>query len=176
MPNPTLQQAIKEAYAAAPTDVVVLETLELRHPSFSVPVRLVRDTQDWSLTLESDAPADPGEAVMFVGYAFAIEVPPVEDGAQPQAVVAIDNVSAEIVLEIEAAVTTAEPIELTYRPYLSTDTTGPQMDPPLHLVITQITANVMQITARATYGDYTNRKFPNREYTLTEFPGLVAAT
>ena len=34
MPDPALSQAIKEAYAAAPSDVVILHTLELRHPAF----------------------------------------------------------------------------------------------------------------------------------------------
>ena len=34
MPDTTLSEALKEAYASAPSDVVLLHTLELRHPSF----------------------------------------------------------------------------------------------------------------------------------------------
>ena len=34
MPDPALSEAIREAYAAAPADVVILHTLELRHPAF----------------------------------------------------------------------------------------------------------------------------------------------
>ena len=34
MPDPSLTQAIQEAYASAPSDVVILHTLELRHPEF----------------------------------------------------------------------------------------------------------------------------------------------
>ena len=34
MPDPSLSAAIKEAYASAPTDTVILHTLELRHPDF----------------------------------------------------------------------------------------------------------------------------------------------
>jgi hypothetical protein len=65
MPNTTLSEAIKEAYATAPTDVVMLHTIELRHPSFSfvadkergagTAVRIVRDTQNLWATLETDS-------------------------------------------------------------------------------------------------------------------------
>ena len=34
MPDPTLSEAIQEAYAHAPTDAIILHTLELRHPDF----------------------------------------------------------------------------------------------------------------------------------------------
>ncbi len=34
MPDTTLSEALKEAYASAPSDVILLHTLELRHPSF----------------------------------------------------------------------------------------------------------------------------------------------
>ena len=34
MPNNALSEALREAYASAPSDVVILHTLELRHPSF----------------------------------------------------------------------------------------------------------------------------------------------
>lgn len=174
MPNPTLQEAIKEAYASAPTDVVILETLEFRHANFSAPVRIVKDTQDWLLTLEPDAPANPGATVAFVSFAFSLEVPPVEDNAMPQAAITIDNVSGELLLEIEAAIASSAPVLMTYRPYLSDDTSGPQMDPPLHLEVMSISATPRALTVRAGYGDYANRRFPSRDYTLTDFPGLVS--
>ena len=34
MPNTALSEAIKEAYASAPSQQIILHTLELRHPSF----------------------------------------------------------------------------------------------------------------------------------------------
>jgi hypothetical protein len=58
MPNSALNVAIREAYASAPSDIVILHTLELRHPDFrddegqSIAVRLVRDHQDLSAKLE----------------------------------------------------------------------------------------------------------------------------
>ena len=33
MPNDAYSEAIKEAYASAPTDIVVIDTLEISHPA-----------------------------------------------------------------------------------------------------------------------------------------------
>ena len=41
MPDPALSAALAEAYAAAPIDQVILHTLEIWHPAFSVPIRVV---------------------------------------------------------------------------------------------------------------------------------------
>ena len=66
MPNNALSEALREAYASAPSDVVILHTLELRHPSFidddgdSIAIRVVRDNQDLKARLESSAPLDGG--------------------------------------------------------------------------------------------------------------------
>ena len=49
MTDTTLSQALKEAYASAPSEVILLHTLELRHPSFvddngnPTAIRVVRD-------------------------------------------------------------------------------------------------------------------------------------
>lgn len=34
MPNDVLQQAIMEAYASSPSDVLIYHTLEIKHPDF----------------------------------------------------------------------------------------------------------------------------------------------
>lgn len=34
MTDATLTEALKEAYASAPSDITILHTLELRHPAF----------------------------------------------------------------------------------------------------------------------------------------------
>ena len=173
MPDPALSQAIREAYAAAPTDEVILHTLELNHSAFTQPIRVVRDHVDLTATLESTAPVDPGAPVTFVAYAFEIE-PPQIDGPRPEVTIRIDNVSREITRNIEAAAVSGQPLTLIYRPYLSTDTSGPQMDPPLYLTVTDIQADIWSVTARATFADLGNKRFPGEDYTSERFPGLVA--
>ena len=52
MPDFTLSDALEEAYASAPSSEAVLHTLEIRHPDFTQPIRVVRDHQDFEAYLE----------------------------------------------------------------------------------------------------------------------------
>lgn len=174
MPDSTLTQAIKEAYAAAPSDVVIHHTLELRHPAFTQPLRVVRDYAALDATLEASAPEDPSTEVTFTAFAFDLVKPEVNSDGRPQITIEIDNVSREIIANIEAAMSSQASIEVTYREYLSTDLTGPQNDPPLHMNIVRITADLFRVRADATFGDFSNRRFPAVAYTAETFPGLVA--
>jgi len=184
MPNSLLSEALQEAYASCPVDTVILETLEFRHPSFiddqgqPTAIRVVKDWRDWTAKLEASAPLNPGQFVTFIGYAFRYDPPSMEDNRPPEVEITIDNVAAGILFYIDQAISTPDIIKMTYRPYLSTDVDAqgrlnqPHMNPPLHFDVTSIEANVMTITARAKFGDFTNMKFPSEDYTATRFPGL----
>lgn len=173
MADPTLDAAIKQAYASAPSNDVILHTLEIYHPTFASPIRVVRDTADFTATLEASAPRNPSASVTFVGYSFDIVPPDVSDKALPQCVIEIDNVSRDILANVEAAMGSTELITAIYRAYLASDTSGPQNDPPLTLTIFQITANLFRIRATAGFPDLMNRRFPKLEYTAETFPGLL---
>jgi hypothetical protein len=201
MPDPALSQAIREAYAAAPSEVVILHTLEIRHPGFIEPIRVVRnfpDRQSWIALggaaiqavldamapedremvglvarLEGSAPADAGQLVPFIALAFDLELPPVENVPVPEAVLTIDNVGREITDALEAAATSQHRIEVTYRPYLSTDIEGPQMDPPLTLTLSDARASPLKVTGRVRMLDFGNKAFPSAVYTAKTFPGLA---
>ena len=167
MPDSTLSQAIKEAYAAAPSDVVTYDTLELSHPAFTQPIYVVNDWQDLTANLETGAP------VTFIRFAFRLVRPEVAPNGVPQLTLEIDNVSRDILANIQAAMTSTDKITLCYRQYLSSDLTAPQNDPPLTMSVTSIRADVFKVTATAGFGDLNNKRFPNREYTAEEWPGLV---
>ena len=179
MPDPTLSQAIREAYAAAPSDVVILHTLELRHPAFvdddgsPTAIRVVRDHRDLEARLEASAPVNGGEVVSFIALAFDLSLPPIDTAPVPEITVTLDNVSREIVRHLDAAAVSQDKIEITYRPYLSTDLEGPQMDPPITLVLTEVEANALQVTGRARMLDIGNKAFPSETYTAKRFPGLT---
>lgn len=185
MPNNQLSAAIQEAYASAPDDVVIIHTLEFRHPGFTDldnnpdSIRVVLDYRDWEAKLEADAPLHAGQFKSFVGYSFELELPGVEKLASPSIRITIDNVSTDILDQIEQAVVLPDKIEVTYRPYLSTDVDGsgrlnaPHMDPVLTMVVDNISVDLMSITATASFGDFANKRFPAEEYTATRFPGLV---
>lgn len=172
MPDFTLQDALAEAYASAPASEVILHTLEIRHASFTQPIRVVRDYHDFTCFLEADAPEDPGGEVTFIAMAFDFILPEVSKATSPEIEISLDNVSGEIIGYLDAAAQTPDLIEVTYRPYLASDPSGPQMNPPLTLVIRSVTADIFRVRARAGYADLSNRKFPNEVYDAERFPGL----
>ena len=77
MPDVTLSEAIKEAYASAPADVVIYHTLEINHPAFSEPIYVVRDYQDLNANLEDGTP------VTFLRLAFNLVKPEVSATGVP---------------------------------------------------------------------------------------------
>lgn len=171
----TLSQAIKEAYSSTPA-VVIYHTLEIHHPSFTVPIRVVRDTVNLSAKLEATAPRDAATVVEFVGYQFDITPPEISVSGVPQCTVEIDNVSREILVQIENAVRggSQELITLIYRSFLEGNlTVGPENNPPLTLTVSDITANVFRIQATAGFANLANRRFPDMEYTSEIYPGLI---
>ena len=174
MPDPTLSAALREAYASAPVTSVIYHTLEIWHPAFSLPIRVVRDNADLSARIEASAPRDAGALVVFVAYAFDVVPPDQTSEALPQCVIEIDNVSREILAQIDAAVVQPQPITVTYRQYLSDQATvGPENDPPLTMQLTQITATPTRIRAVASFPNLLDRPFPAIDYELETFPGLA---
>lgn len=176
----TYSEALAAAYASAPEDEVILDTLEFRHPLFQdngVPfgIRGVNDHQDLVATLEADAPLNPGETVTFYAVYFTFTRPDESDsGSVPEIEISIDNVARHLMYYLDAAKESRIPIEVTWRPYLVSDLTGPHMNPPLTLTLRNVSCNMTSVTARAGYGELTNRRFPAIEYTAKKFPGLSA--
>lgn len=175
MPDPLLSAAIREAYASAPASEVVYHTLELRHPSFATPVRVVRDWNSLTARLEASAPVDPLQWVTFSPFAFDFTLPEVTTATLPEVVITIDNVGRELVSYLDAAANSTDLIEITYRPYLASDLSAPQMDPPLTLTIRTVSVDLLRVTARAGYTDLGARRFPAELYTSDRFPGLAVA-
>lgn len=201
MSDPALSAAIKEAYAVAPSDVVILHTLEIRHPTFTQPIRVVRNFADeatWTALggaeaqvvldamsaedralvglvarLEADAPEDAGQMVSFIALAFDLDLPPIDTVPVPEITVTMDNVGREITDALDAAAVSQDKIEVTYRPYLSTDIDGPQMDPPITMVLSEVEVNPLHVTGRALMLDVGNKAFPAKFYTAKDFPGLA---
>ena len=171
--NESLNAAIEEAYATAPAAEVILNTLELRHPAFTAPIRVVLDNADFTAYLEADAPVDGGTEVLFTAFKFGFKLPDVTGQGNSELQITIDNVSREIQDNIELSMGWPDKIELTYRPYLAGDPSGPQMNPPLHMTAVNIEVNLYTVTLRATFGDLLNKKFPGETYTLERFPGLA---
>ena len=173
MSDPTLSAALKEAYASAPTDEIIYPTLEIWHQNFTTPIRVVNAVKNIRATLESTAPRNPGESVTFTAFAFSFKKPDVSADGSPTLTIEIDNVSRQILTELQPAAVSSGEITVIYREYLLSDLSAPQNDPPIVLTITNISATVTRVTATATLGNYNNRKFPGLVYDAQKFPGLL---
>lgn len=174
MPDPALSAAIREAYASAPVDDIIYHTLELWHPAFSDPIRVVRDRDPLDARIEAGAARNPGEMVTFVGYAFEVVPPEQTPTGLPQCVIEIDNVSREIVAQIDLAVTQPDPITVIYRAYMSSTLgDGPENDPPLELTMETATATVFRVRGTAGFPNLLNARFPDLVYDLDTWPGLA---
>ena len=172
MTDTSLKEAIREAYASAPSSEVVLFTIEMNHPAFTQPLRVVRDNVKLEAYLEDASPENPGEKATFLPYAFDLILPEMDEYGKPQITITIDNVGRDIMNYVEAAVRTRYKIDVIYRVYLKSDLNGPQNDPPMVMQIDSITANAKNITLVAGFADLSSRVFPKQMYTLEQFPSL----
>lgn len=166
--NESLNEAIKEAYALAPSDEVPLETLELCHPSVAGgSLYLINQREPFTLTLEN------GEQKIFEPVGFQFALPAAGDNGRQDMQLSIDNVDRRISDFIEKAKNYYEPVKVYYRPYLSSDLTTPQMNPPLSLSLQDVSITAQTIAGRASFADVLNRKFPEEYYTRKRFPSLA---
>ena len=85
----------------------------------------------------------------------------------------LDNVSREIVGHLDTASESQSVIEETYRPYLSTELAGLQVDPPIHMVWTETEAEILRVTERALILNAGNKAFSGISQTATTFAGLA---
>ena len=173
MPDSTLTQAIKEAYASAPSNIIIYHTIELWHPAFSAPIRVVRDYVDLTATLEASAPRNASTAVTFVAFNFEFTKPEVSSTGLPEVTLTMDNVDRAIVANIEAALSTTDLVTVIYREFISPDLTAPQNNPPLSLIITSVVADLYKVTAVASFPNLMNKRFPTLEYSAETFVGLL---
>ena len=167
MPS-SLEDAIQEAYATARSDVVYLDTLQLSNPATG-DLWLVKDRVDHTLTLEN------GVDQIFTATAFRFTLPAAGENGIQELAIAIDNVDRRPAAYVEAVRTSNQPVVVSYRPYLSTDKSRPQMNPPLTLYLTDIVITAVEVSGRATFADVLNRKFLTEFYTRNRFPTIGGA-
>ena len=167
MPNTRLKVGIREAYANAPTDIVILNTLEVAHPTFEETIYIVNNYSDARVRLET------GKEVLFKSFSFSLGLP--DDSEKPTTNVSlkIENINRRMVRLVESVVQSEIPITITYRPYLSDDFSAPQYDPPLRMNLSGIVISTKTLSAKASFGELGNIQFPNHDYDIEEFPQLV---
>lgn len=174
MPDPAMSAALREAYASAPAAGVIFHTLELGHPSFTAPIRVVRDRVPLDARIEPSAAWTPGAMATFIPWAFDLVPPDLTATAVPQCTVEIDNVSPEITAQLLGVLGAGQPVTCVYRQYLDDSLDlGPEYDPPLLMQLKLASVTPLRIRATAGFPDLLNMAFPRLAYGLDRFPGLM---
>lgn len=164
--NIALSEALKEAYALAPSNVQHVHSLEITHESMSESLYLVQGYFHKSLTLEDSS------VRKFRATAFDFTLPATDVGGLQELNITIENANNQVSDFCEQAMTFPAPVEILYRPYLSTDLTTPLMNPPLRLFLLNVTVAEAQVSGRAVPVDFLNLKFPTELYNSARFPPL----
>ena len=171
-------EALARAYASAPEADVLLDTLELRHAAFvdagqPYAVRVVNDHSPLVAYLEAGAPLNGGEEVTFLPCGFTMDRPKEDDsGRPPELTITISNVARQVAPYLRLARNSRSYLHVTWRQYMPHDLTAPHIDPPMTLVMSDVTTSMNDVQGRATFRQFLGRRFPAREYTLRTFPNL----
>lgn len=178
MPKDDLSAVQKEAYIQVSSHLTTLHTLEIRHPSFTAPIRVVRDQRDLTARLEADAPVDGNAYVTFTGLWFTFVPPEINEDPNPTFTVMVDNVTHILTPYLEVASATTTPIEVTYRMYSwnfitegLNESDYPSAE-PLHMEVFSASSSGHTVSFQITMVPISNRPFPFEKYTPDRFPGL----
>lgn len=164
---------LREYYFSGPNGAPeFLDTVEIRHPAFTTPVRLVNDFQDLIATLETDAPVNGGATVTFTGVPFEVTLPESAQAGLPTFTLAVSNVARETMPYMQQALAIAAPIELSFRQFLVADTSAPEL--VMHgLTVKSATAGILRVQLQAGFEDLLNRPWPFTVYTTARYPTLA---
>lgn len=154
-----------------PKNVALLTTVEIYHQSTGVH-RLYNGFSDKTLTLESGAPRNAGQAVTFRAVAFEAPKPSQQDEPRISIPITINRIGSELKSEIKKikAFGAFDPIEIVWRQYLSSNTSAPVE--VYYLYAQNIAINAQAVTITATDENPLAKRVA-RIATTNDFPGLI---
>jgi len=167
-----MSEAYKKFLAAAPAAQRVYRTLEIYHPDSSAPRRYISDYVDKSLTLESAAPRNAGESVLFTAISMEIVEP--NENQDGEAVLNVDlgAVGNEVQDALDEITPSGKfkPIECIYRKYYSGDILIPVI--VLNLSISKLKFEGYKAVGFIAEDIDLSNKASGEIYTLERFPML----
>ena len=159
--------AEKEAYANADDTRIMLYTLELMHPQFTQPLRIVADNDPLTAEIET------GDTVEFTPFFFSIKRPPISEEPDPSLQITVDNVSGFMTPYLDIASRSGASIHVVFRPFLvdEGDNSITRLS-SIKLAIRNASATMTSVTLMAAHINPANLPFPKENYTSDRFPGL----
>lgn len=158
----SLTDAIKEAYAEPDVGRKVYDTLQMDHPAFATPVRVVCNV-DSDMTLGGQLHTAMGVTLKLTGF---------DDDGEVQGMLEIDNVSDLLRPYLEDAVLAGVKISVTYRGYLDLDlTTAAEIRAGFYLSKVTLTATTASGTLEGV-SKHDIQAFPRLVYDADHYPAL----
>lgn len=155
---------IETVYASAPSEYVILRTLEILVPEFE-PIRVVAAYEDLTATLET------GETVTFQQGPFDHKEPSKNTQGNQTLTFVIANVTGQAQEAVEAALESGADVPINYRIYLSSDLTAPAKK-PYKMTLRGGSFEGVMVQIEAGYFDLLNTQWPRKRYTSEFAPGL----
>jgi len=160
-------KALREAYAIAPSGVVILDTLEVDtagQPS----IFITNNYTAFTALLETAASAT------FQPIPFKLALPNKSSDNLPAMNITIANPEQLVSNYLRAANVAKTPVVVKFRPFLSTNGATPlyQLPIPMTFHIGPVKLSLGQVEVQCLFPNIANKKFPNESYTVRLFPGL----
>jgi len=155
---------IETVYASAPSDKVILATMEILVPDYD-PIRVVAAYEDLTATLET------GETVTFQAGPFEYREPSKDTRGQQTLTFSIANVMGKAQEAVELALEADKEVPVNYRVFLSNDLTAPAKT-PIKMTLRGGTFEGIMAQIEAGYYDLLNTLWPRLRYTADIAPGL----
>lgn len=179
--NTSYTEALKEVGALNYRDIPILETVSIYHPTGGF-INIVNDREP----LTAWASRTFTEKIIFEAGSFNISLPQSNSDGVSFVNIVFPNIDGKASKFLKSVpVESTAPISLVYRIYLGENDlysgnddshfagyAKVQNDPPLTVEILAVQITPFQVNARATYRSLVNAKYPNKLYTIQDYPAL----
>lgn len=165
---PNFKEALLEAYAIAPANVTILDTLEVSTYG-SGSIYLTNNYTSFQGRIENNS------VVNFQAIPFKLNLPDKASDVLPTMKVTIANPDQIVSNYIRAANANKKPVKVSFRPFTATDgesTFTCQLPTPMTFNIGPVKLGLEQVEVQCLFPNIANKRFPNESYTVQLFPGL----
>jgi hypothetical protein len=174
-----MEASIAEAYASAPQNAIVLHALEVNHPTFTEPVRVIRwpvagpEPEMFLCLQEGDAPYHPNQTVPYIGAPFEVVPPEKSMESTGTFTLRVDNIGDLLDEYLENAALEGGAITAIYREFLK----GQEMDGPASvwpgIALQSPRMEGQTLVMDGAVLDWVFRKYGNL-YLPGDYPGIIA--